>query len=517
MVQMIDKTVYLEYLNCPKNAWLKLHKPELKKLFGLTEFEKHLTEQGMIVENFAQRRFPHGTFIKHGSATDDWVTQQHIKRQSNVLFQTTFSVDVFLARTDVLEYNSQANEWYLYEIKSASSTNENARKIDHIEDASFQAILLKEKGIKLAKIFILHLNSEYVMHDKIDINLLFKEDDITDQVNAREKDTRLRMQKAKEDLFQDNENTVKCNCVYRGRSSHCSTFTYSHPYVPNYSVHDIARIGGSKAKLAMLINSSIFEINDIPAGFELTEKQNNQVCAYKQQVPMIDHTAIKRELDGLTYPLYFFDYETYAPAIPLYKGFRPYQHMPVQFSLHVVKSRHSEPEHLEYLHTSNSDPSISIIQKLKEYIGSEGTIIVWYKSFEKSKNSELAERHTEHKEFLEGINTRLFDLMDIFEKQMYVHAGFKGSASIKKILPVVVPTLSYDELAIHDGAAASQKWFEMIGKVSPVDQCSIADDLRDYCRLDTYAMYAIWKHLLGVCDTSYANPTHKVFEHLNVD
>ena len=42
------------------------------------------------------------------------------------------------------------------------------------------------------------------------------------------------------------------------------------------------------------------------------------------------------------------------------------------------------------------------------------------------------------------LNYRMVDLEDVF-KTAYVDAGFDGSTSIKKVLPVICPNLSYEE------------------------------------------------------------------------
>jgi hypothetical protein len=46
----ISKSTFLQFQICPKDTWLRLHKPELVETFTLTEFEKHLLEQGNEVE-----------------------------------------------------------------------------------------------------------------------------------------------------------------------------------------------------------------------------------------------------------------------------------------------------------------------------------------------------------------------------------------------------------------------------------------------------------------------------------
>ena len=59
------------------------------------------------------------------------------------------------------------------------------------------------------------------------------------------------------------------------------------------------------------MNECIFDLNDIPDDFELTNIQKNQVMAHKRQKPTIDTETIKKELDALKFPLYFFDYEAF--------------------------------------------------------------------------------------------------------------------------------------------------------------------------------------------------------------
>lgn len=104
---------------------------------------------------------------------------------------------------------------------------------------------------------------------------------------------------------------------------------------------------------------------------------------------------------------------------------------------------------------------------------------------------------------MERINSQVQDLRDVFAKQHYVHPEFRGSTSIKDVMPVLAPNLSYEHLAIKEGATASGKWWTMTAtETSASERAAIADALRVYCKLDSYAMYAIWKELQGVMKTT---------------
>ena len=496
--KFISKTLYKEYLECAKNGWLKLYKSaELADFFAFTLAEQSLLDKGNLAELWARKLFPAGILIdSHGKEAAS-LTASHIEQRTPILFQSTFFHEAFLVRNDVLAYSAETKKWNLYEIKAKNSLEEKPNGIDHVEDATFQAIVLKECGIELENVFIVHLNKDYVRTNDIDLKKLFILNNITDKVKAREEDTKSRMRKATVDLLQEKEEGLICQCIYSGRSAHCKTFGYSYPHVPSISVHDIARI--NPKKLQPLINSNILSIEDVPSNFELTEIQQHQVNTYKFKAPTCNAGIINQELNKLTYPLYFLDYESYSHPVPLFHGFKPWQQIPFQFSLQVLINSHADPINFGYLHQFASDPSKVIIQKLVELIGPTGSIVVWHKSFEQMINNQLGERHPDHKAFLQNLNDRFFDLEDIFSKQHYVDSRFNGKTSLKNVLPALIPNFSYHELSIQSGDAASEKWYRMINNdIRESEKIVIADELKSYCNFDTYAMYKIWQFLLSI-------------------
>jgi hypothetical protein len=201
------------------------------------------------------------------------------------------------------------------------------------------------------------------------------------------------------------------------------------------------------------------------------------------------------------------DYETFPAAIPRFNGFSPYQQIPFQYSLHVLEAPGNELEHLQFLFTESSDPSRDLAESLQQNIGATGSVIVWNKSFECGINEALGSRMLLAKSFLQSVNDRVFDLMDIFKKQYFVHKDFRGSTSIKRVLPVLAPELSYKDLEIHEGGTASQSWNKLTtSDMNEEEKRKIAENLRKYCERDTYAMYVIWKHLDETCRTGNSSP-----------
>ena len=132
---------------------------------------------------------------------------------------------------------------------------------------------------------------------------------------------------------------------------------------------------------------------------------------------------------------------------------------------------------------------------MRQDISDTGSVVVWNKSFECPRNKELGQLFPEYNDFFLGMNSRVYDLKDIFTKNYYVDPGFHGSNSIKDVLPVLAPHLSYKDLAIGKGDLASVRWYEIaVGEdKSGADQ--VFADLLEYCKLDTFAMVEIYNVL----------------------
>ena len=485
----LSKNDYILYRECPKNVWYKIHKPDIYSQSELSEFEKSIIETGNEVELVVRKLFPTGILIERRDAKGQVATQDYLAKKQEVLFQPIFVKGSYLAAIDILKFEPETNGYSVYEVKSTKDVDE---KI-HYHDLSFQINLLRKCGLKINKAYLIHLNSEYVRSGELDIVQLFKIVDVSKEVESVADSVAAEMAEALKYLSYDSEPKGFCCCIYKGRSRHCSTFQHANPEVPEYSVHDIARIGNSKAKLKELIDNNIFHLDKIPAHIKLTDIQQSQVDTYVLNKVLVDKEKIAEEFKTLTFPLYFLDYETFPSAIPRFDGFSPYHQIPFQYSVHILESADSEPQHYEFLYTAPDDPSKLFAESLQKHIGKTGSIIVWHKGFEYGRNDEIAARIPATKAFMDSIKERVYDLEDIFRKQYHIHRDFRGGTSIKRILPVLVPELSYKELDIQEGRNAAATWNKITnGSFSETEKEKAINDLKIYCRLDTYAMYSIW-------------------------
>ena len=180
-----------------------------------------------------------------------------------------------------------------------------------------------------------------------------------------------------------------------------------------------------------------------------SEMRNSYRCArIKAKNPLLTVAPSRRRWVVYVFPLYFFDYETYAPAIPAFDGFSAVSENSVSVFVAYPARKGGEPEHVEFLQLDRSDPTRPLPNCLIGISRPEGTVVVWYAPFERGVNKEIGDRNSAYAKAMERINAQIRDLRDIFSDQHYVHPGFRGSTSIKHVLPVLVPDLSYEELSI---------------------------------------------------------------------
>ncbi|MFK2818998.1 DUF2779 domain-containing protein [Flavobacteriaceae sp. LMIT009] len=485
---MLTKTDFKYYLDCPESIWLLKNKPEIYPKGEFSLFTEKLIKEGYEVEGYAKLLFANGLDLpEYGSPTQ---TQIALTDSHNVYFQPSFitNKDVF-ARIDIFERLTDGT-WHIYEVKSSTSIKKD-RKHRQIEDVCFQKYVLTECGYLVSKVSIIHLNKEYVKQGNIVPNDLLKITDVTDAVNGIYSSVVNQIISASNFINKAIINETVCSCKHKTRSNHCDAFKYFNTTIPDYSIYDIGRI--SAKKIGLLVDNEQLAIIDIPLDFELNINQQTQVTSVKQEQPIINQANIKRELDKLNFPLHFIDYETYASAIPRLDGLSPHKHLTFQVSIHTL-TEDNTLTHFEYLLDAMQMP-IEMLQAMQDFTGNTGSFISWHASFEIGRNKDLIEWLPQFVNYLTYINEHTFDLETIFKKD-YIDYRFHGSSSIKKVLPVLCPDISYSDLDVNNGTMALDTWGRMV--LDPnfnEDIEATRKNLLDYCELDTFAMVKIYKVL----------------------
>jgi predicted RecB family nuclease len=469
---------------CQKRLWLEAYQGEAGE--GVSRSQQRRIEQGIEVENYARQYFPQGILIE-GKTSEEKIerTQSALEKGEKCLFAATFSFDNILVECDII-LQDEPEKWQLIEVKSSNKV-----KDEHLRDLAIQKYVLAGNNLFLSSIQVMYLNRDCVYPDLS--NLLTREE-VNPQLTAFFSHLPQLIDQSQNTLEQAQIPDVKIG-KHCDQPHPCPFQSFCWEGIEEPTLLSIPYLKGKKLdQVNQLIAQGIYSLHDLPEDFPLTEKQAQAVREKLNPELMINEQGILDKFLQLEYPLHFFDFETLDPAIPRFEGLKPYQHFPFQHSCHILHEN-CELEYHTYLHENETDPREKMIESLLETLGEKGSIIVYYQSFEAQRLGELAEQFPEYKTQLNAIKARLWDQWKLF-KNDYKHPDFGGSTSLKKVLPVLVPEMSYDHLEIQDGQEAQAIWDLVIqGKAGEKREEMLAS-LRTYSEQDTYAMVKIHQTFL---------------------
>lgn len=487
----LSKSSFIRGVQCEKMLYLDKHHSDLREESSVSK--EAIFEQGTNVGLLAQDLFKGG----YDASPDDYSriskslinTQKAIENGESIIYEATFEYNGLLSAIDILV--KENNQWKAYEVKSSSSVSDT-----YVIDAAVQYYTIVNSGLELSDISLVLINSEYVRKGEIDLNDFFKIISVKNEV--------LNQQSILPDKIDFLKNTInkkeiptKNIGVHCNEPYDCDFKAHCWKHIPEYSIFDISRL--KQKKKFKLYNQGIITFDQLKnSDMKFSSSQKIQINSEVQNSSIIKKELIKDFTDSLNYPLYFLDFETILPAIPLFDNCKPFQQVVFQYSLHVQKEKQSNLSHYEYLAPSDIDPREAFILKLIDDCGSNGDIIVYNISFERGRLNELIKIYPKYKEQLNNIINRMKDLMIPFQKKWYYTPEMKGSYSIKYVLPALVSDLSYDQLAIKDGGTASNTFLSMVTNTFDGNEAKERENLLEYCKMDSYAMVKILDELFQV-------------------
>jgi hypothetical protein len=455
----------------------------------LSDMQKAIFQRGTDVGELAQQLFPKGFNASPPNAFqyDKCVaqTRTQIEQGTDVIYEAGFMYNEVLVIADIIV--KEEEKWNIYEVKSSTSISDT-----YLNDAALQYYVLSNSGIEIKDFFITYINNQYIRKGELNLSELFTIESVISSIlplqdYVKENVERLKKVVSKKEM-PDIDIGEHCHDPYI-----CGFFNYCRKHIPDNSVFDFS--GMHLNKKYDFYRNGIIKLEDVPFNYKLSKNNQIQLDVYNSGKPVIDKEGIGNFISDLKYPLYFMDFESFQPAIPLFENTRPYQQIPFQYSIHYNKSRNSELEHFEFLAEAGEDPRIKFIENLLMHTTGKGDIIVYSKAFEISRLNEIASAFPEFAERIEEVISRIKDLMIPFRNRYYYANEMKGSYSIKAVLPALVPELNYDDLDINEGGLASIAFESLQNETDFIMISKIRNQLLDYCKLDTLAMVKILEKL----------------------
>ncbi|HEB9289293.1 TPA: DUF2779 domain-containing protein [Campylobacter coli] len=485
-----SKSKYTRGTQCAKSLWLQTYKKDVLSMPDENTLARF--SAGDKVGELACELFPNGVKIEfEGSTFDEKCeqTKQLLENNQEVIYEATFCYDGILIMVDILQNTKEG--FIINEVKSSTSL-----KDVYIDDCSLQYYVLSNLGYKIKQVNLIHLNSEYYRDDFLDINQLFKVNDITDEIIQKQEQVKENLKYFEDILNKKEEPNIDigthCFDPYE-----CDGYEYCWIKQRNLcekdSIFNISRLNSNKK--FEFYYKNIISFKDIKDLSVFNKNQQIQIQASLNKEIYINKEKIKEFLNTLTYPIYHLDFETFMQAVPEFKGVKPYMQIPFQYSLHI--DYRDKLEHKEFLSECGVDPRYELAKNLINDIPKDACVLAYNASFERGVIKNLALVFPEFSEHLLNIEKSIKDLMIPFQNKDYYHYKMQGSYSIKKVLPALIPDMeqAYKDLnLIHNGSEAMQS-FEAMQNMSEDDKKAYRQALLEYCKLDTLAMVKILKHL----------------------
>jgi len=477
-MQFITKDIFLNTIFCTTLGWrLRNQKIQTDSSPG----QLFRMEQGKEIGRLARTLYPEGIFVNEFEPHTAAIYTNDILKNSThrVLFEATFLADNYITKADILIRDE--DRWELIEVKSTV-----ADKKEFIDDMAYTTMIAQAAGLSPSVVSLMLIDRNYRFG--MPTEQLFVKLDMTEKVLDRVEEFKTVFDSVDAITGTPNESKPKLtfNC------KNCIQFNECHGEDTGAHIFEIPRI--RQNKIEDLIASGITSIHEIPDNFPLSDNQR-QVVKCVQCGEMEVDSDLQNKLSEIQWPAYYLDFETMMAALPLWPDIAPYEQIPVQYSLHVCDDPGTIICHAEYLADPQRDCRRDLAKRLIEDCKGKGSIIS-YSSFEKTTITKLIKTFPDLSEELQSLIDRIVDLEKCIK--CINHPEFCGRTSIKIVLPVLVPALSYNGLEIADGDTALVTFAKMAqGKMDTEDMEKNRADLLEYCKMDTLAMVRLHEVLDG--------------------
>ena len=176
---MLSKSKYCSFVQCPKNLWLGVNKPELAVIDSSAEARK---EEGNVIGDLAMQIFgdfvevtalrPDGNLDLSKMITD---TKDLMNKKAPVMCEASFSYNGDYCAVDILK--REGDGYAIYEVKSSTGA-----KDVYITDISYQKYVLLNCGVNVTGTYLVLINKDYVFDGELKPGELFKIVDVSSAV-----------------------------------------------------------------------------------------------------------------------------------------------------------------------------------------------------------------------------------------------------------------------------------------------------------------------------------------------
>lgn len=354
---ILSKSTFMYGVQCPKRLWLHKNLPSEKD--EPDQIQTAIFQQGTDVGLLARNLFSSGVdaspskpYLYQQSVAD---TARYLRQGCTIIYEAAFQYKGILCALDILV--KQNDKWFAYEVKATNSI-----KSAHIQDAALQYYAITNAGLDLEDFSVIHLNRKYIRNGDLNLSKLFTLSSVLNEVKERQPFIAVKVNELISVL------ELKMPPVIE-MSPHCNL-----PYPCDFQG---------------FCSNGIKQLETCVEG-----KINNK-------------EAVQIFTNGLEYPVYFLDFESWMTAVPQYDGHWPYRQICYQFSVHVQQeSGASSLSHFSYLAEGTHSPQLEFIENLLTALGNKGSIVLYPHLYADQRFHEFKDEFPHLKEAIFAVQQR---------------------------------------------------------------------------------------------------------------
>ena len=473
------------FMKCQKLDWLNTQLPVVKSYEEIIQNEANTLAKEPLI-SLCQIKFKNG-IDAHLSCSS---TDQTIKKTSTLIkepdtrtiYNAHFQFQNTQVKCDILKKRNK--KWSVYLIKTSPK--------NHQLECSLIRFILKKLKLPFHKIYILHPCKYEKKTPQLDSQNLIQQKEIQPS-NASYISSILKSIKS---TYRNKE------CPKATLGKHCLS--------PQPCIHKqlcwgktlentlFQQKGMAISDKINLSNQGIQSLKEAANLLTLSDKQKIQFKTEESNTPHLKEGEVSSFLKQLSYPLYFLDFETFQPPLPIHNHTKSHDDIPFLYSLHIQSSKYSNLIHNYYFADPGKDPRKEMCQNLCKIISAEGSIITYNSYLETKILRDFKNLYPEYQTKLNRLISNIVDMNKLFTNQSIYIKGMKGSLSLKSIYAAFFPQTSYPKHIPKDGKEASILYTFLIHKIGSSSYLKAKENLIDYCSFDTYTMAKIISKLYNI-------------------
>ena len=334
---ILSKSKIIAFRQCPKRLWLEIHKPELREDSAATQAVFRVGNQ---VGEIARKLYDtEGDGVTIDAQRDGYPkayaqTDEFLAKADRPIFEAGLRIKGALAFADVLipSTRGRTTSWTMVEVKSSGSV-----KDYHLDDIAVQSHIATASGINLKTVSLACIDTSWVYPGDGDYQGLLYETDLTQEALSRGDEAAGWISEAQKVAAMPSEPKIDmgdhCHDPFEcGFCNYCNRGLKQ----PEFPVDWLPSLHAKRR--ARLLAQGIDDLRHVPDE-ELNERQQLVRDHTIAGTTYFDAAGAAADLARHKLPACFLDFETVNLAVPIWKGTRPYQQVPFQFSLHKVDAK----------------------------------------------------------------------------------------------------------------------------------------------------------------------------------